>query len=134
MGKIPAENGGGDQKEQLFKDRRDTIIAFIKWFKCTESRYCHAKSGAHVYFQSDLNIHCTWTMFIYEYKDFVLNVSKYFFQDVFCMKFNIDSVIFSLLCFLPLPSPATFQCVALLFFDRQCFATFNTNAHLHFLI
>lgn len=39
-GNFPKENRGGDHKSHKYEDKKQSIISFIKAFKCSEPHYC----------------------------------------------------------------------------------------------
>lgn len=83
------ERRGGDRKSHLYADKKNSVIQFIKKFKCIQSHYCWGKSSKRVYMQSDLNIHKMWKLYCEENGDGGLKVTSSFFRKIFRTRFNI---------------------------------------------
>lgn len=88
-GKMPIEQRGGDRKSLSFKEKKNSIINFIKTFKAVESHYCRSKSANRVYLSSDLNINKMWKYYNAQINDENLKVKSSYFRYIFRHNFNI---------------------------------------------
>ncbi|XP_050063915.1 uncharacterized protein LOC126552866 [Aphis gossypii] len=88
FGTSPTENRGGNRKTNIFMDKRNGVITFIKKINVIESHYCRSKSSSRVYISSELNIKKLWRIYNDEAED-LLKVKESYFRHIFCTEFNI---------------------------------------------
>lgn len=85
---VPVETRGGSRKEHLFKDKKDSVISFIKGLTAIESHYQRGKSERK-YLQSDLNIAKLWIMYNSSVSE-ELKVKEWYFRNIFNTRFNVS--------------------------------------------
>lgn len=87
-GEAPAETRGGDRKTLKFSAKKNSVIAFIRQFKCLEIHYCRGKAKRQ-YLPSELSINKMYAMYCQQITDPQLQVKASYFRNVFNTKFNI---------------------------------------------
>lgn len=86
-GKFPAENRGGDHKSHKYSAKKQSVINFIKTFKCSEAHYCRGNSK-RLYLPSELSINKMAKIYNKQATE-NLQVKPLYFRSVFNKCFNL---------------------------------------------
>lgn len=88
-GKSPREKRGGDHTSHRFRNKKESVINFIKKFKCVEAHYTRSATSIRRYLSSELSIRKMARMYNREMEDNQLKVKEAFFRKIFNRNFNL---------------------------------------------